>query len=78
MTGLEVEVRDALRGELGEGMLLAGNRVELIGVDEDQVAQVRLIGACQGCPATMQTLVMGLDEIVRKKVPAIKFVELVP
>jgi Fe-S cluster biogenesis protein NfuA len=54
-----------------------GGDVELLGV-VDGVAQVRLRGACCGCPHAAMTLQMGIERHVRERVPEIKGVVNVP
>jgi Fe-S cluster biogenesis protein NfuA len=57
-------VRPALQGHGGD--------VELIGVDEDKTVRVRLQGACKGCPGAMMTMKMGIERILRERVPEVK------
>lgn len=52
-----------------------GGDVELIDVSEDGVVQVRLQGACSGCPMSQMTLKNGIEKIIKKEVPDIKTVE---
>ena len=49
-----------------------GGDVELIGVSDDLTVKVRLLGACQGCPFSVQTLKAGIEQAIRKEVPNIK------
>lgn len=50
-----------------------GGDIELVSVDEatGQVS-VRLQGACRGCPGAAMTLKMGVERILRDKVPGVK------
>ncbi len=52
-----------------------GGNVELIDVSEDGVVQVRLQGACAGCPMSQMTLKNGIERIIKEQVPGIKTVE---
>ena len=52
-----------------------GGDVELIDVSEDGVVQVRLRGACSGCPMSQMTLKNGIERIIKQEVPGIKTVE---
>jgi len=54
-----------------------GGDIELIGV-EDGIAQVRLRGACRGCPHAAVTLQMGVERHLREQIPEIKGVVNVP
>jgi len=52
-----------------------GGDIELVGITEDNVVQVKLRGACAGCPGAQMTLKMGVERIVKEMVPEIKCVE---
>ena len=49
-----------------------GGDVELVGTDEDNTVKVRLQGACQGCPGAAMTMRMGIERILKEKVPEVK------
>jgi len=49
-----------------------GGDIELIGIDEDNTVRVRLQGACRGCPGAAMTLKMGVERLLKEKVPAVK------
>ncbi len=49
-----------------------GGDVELVEVTNDLVVKVKLLGACQGCPFSIQTLKAGIEQAIRKEVPDIK------
>lgn len=55
-----------------------GGDVEVLGVTEEGVVQVRLQGACHGCPMAAMTLQMGIERILKKEIPEIQGVENVP
>ncbi|MBP7746612.1 MAG: NifU family protein [Phycisphaerae bacterium] len=48
-----------------------GGDIEFVGI-EDGVVQVRLKGACSGCPHAAMTLQMGVERHLRERVPEIK------
>ena len=52
-----------------------GGDVELINVSDSGVVQVRLKGACSGCPMSQMTLKNGIERIIKQEVPEIKSVE---
>ncbi len=54
-----------------------GGDVELVGVREDGVVEVRLHGACVGCPSSGLTLHMGVERLLRQEIPGITGVEAV-
>jgi Fe-S cluster biogenesis protein NfuA len=53
-------------------LITDGGDVELVEVTSDLIVKVRLTGACDGCPFSMQTLSAGIEQAIRKKVPEIK------
>ena len=57
-------IRPALQGHGGD--------VELAGTDDDNTVKVRLQGACQGCPGAVMTMKMGIERILKEKVPEVK------
>jgi Fe-S cluster biogenesis protein NfuA len=59
---------DAIRGALQSH----GGDVELVGVDDDNTVRVRLQGACQGCPGATMTMKMGIEKILKERVPEVK------
>lgn len=70
-TGIaEADVRSAL-DEVRPALQMDGGDVELVGIDRD-VVQVRLLGACGGCPMATMTLVGFVEERLKQRVPAIR------
>lgn len=61
------EIRPALQGHGGD--------IELVGVDEDNIVKVKLQGACSGCPGAAMTMKMGVERILKERVPEVKGVE---
>jgi len=53
-------------------LIADGGDVELVEVTDDLVVKVKLVGACQGCPFSMQTLKAGIEQAIRNEVPEIK------
>jgi Fe-S cluster biogenesis protein NfuA len=49
-----------------------GGDIELVGLTDDLTVEVRLTGACNGCPFSVQTLKAGVEQVVKKEVPEIK------
>ncbi|MCE5314307.1 MAG: NifU family protein [Armatimonadota bacterium] len=54
-----------------------GGDVELLDI-VDGVAQVRLQGACHGCPMAAMTLQMGIERILKSEIPEITGIENIP
>jgi Fe-S cluster biogenesis protein NfuA len=55
-----------------------GGDIELVGIDEDKTVRVRLQGACRGCPGAQMTLKMGVERLLKERVPEVKEVVSVP
>ena len=53
-----------------------GGDIELVDV-KDNIAKVRLQGACAGCPMAQMTLKNFVEAMIKKQVPEIKGVEAV-
>lgn len=52
-----------------------GGDVEFVGVTASGIVQVRLHGACVGCPSATMTLRAGIERNLREYVPGISGVE---
>ena len=49
-----------------------GGDVELVATENDKTVKVRLQGACSGCPGARMTLKMGIERLLKEKVPQVK------
>jgi Fe-S cluster biogenesis protein NfuA len=58
-------------------LIADGGDVKLVEITDDLVVKVKLIGACDGCPFSMQTLKAGIEQSIRKDIPEIKEIEAV-
>ena len=52
-----------------------GGDVELVDITDSGIVQVRLTGACKGCPMSQMTLKNGIERLVLKEIPEVKGVE---
>ena len=73
---MEQQVQEAL-DKIRPALQRDGGDVELVEVSDDGIVQVRLQGACGGCPMSQMTLKMGIEKVVKQSVPQIKSVEAV-
>jgi Fe-S cluster biogenesis protein NfuA len=55
-----------------------GGGIVVVGLDADNILQVRLTGACQGCSSSIVTLSMRVESILKAEIKEIRFVEAVP
>ncbi len=49
-----------------------GGDIEFVGIDDDNSVRVRLQGACRGCPGAQMTLKMGVERLLKEKIPEVK------
>lgn len=70
IVAIEQQVRDALE-ELRPALKMDGGDVEFVNF-QDGVVQVRLLGACGGCPMATMTLVGFVEERLKQRVPDIR------
>ncbi|MCD4831185.1 MAG: NifU family protein [Anaerohalosphaeraceae bacterium] len=49
-----------------------GGDIELVEVTEDNTVKVRLQGACKGCPGAAMTLKMGVERLLKERIPEVK------
>ena len=68
-----VEAIDAIRPALQ----MDGGDIELVGVNEEGVVQVKLSGACDSCSISWLTLKGGVERILKDRVPGVTAVEAV-
>ena len=54
-----------------------GGDLELVAVTPDGRVQIRLHGACVGCPSSMMTLKVGVERNIKDHVPEVHSVEAV-
>jgi Fe-S cluster biogenesis protein NfuA len=67
---LRGQVADAL-SMLRPSLAAHGGDIELVDVTDEGQVSVRLKGACHGCPGAMMTLRLGVERILREKVPGV-------
>jgi len=52
-----------------------GGDVELVAITPQGVVQVRLHGACVGCPSSTMTLQSGIERNLKQRVPGVTAVQ---
>ncbi len=71
MSDLKQKVEAAL-DEVRPTLQADGGNVDLISVSDEGKVTVRLTGACGGCPMSQMTLKMGIEKVIKQRVPEIK------
>ena len=72
---MQARVEEAL-AELRPRLAAHGGDVVLVDVTDEGRVSVRLTGACHGCPGAMMTLRLGVERILKERVPGVT--EVVP
>ena len=73
--GVEQRVERALEGVrpyLGSH----GGDVELLGVSDDGVVRLRLLGSCDGCPSSSVTLELAVEGAIHEAAPEVSAIEI--
>ncbi|MFQ6132866.1 MAG: NifU family protein [Armatimonadota bacterium] len=70
------QVEEALK-DVRPALQADGGDIELVDVTEDNIVQVRLQGACAGCPMSQMTLSMGVQQVLQEKIPEVAGVQAV-
>jgi Fe-S cluster biogenesis protein NfuA len=76
-TNLRQRVRHVVAEEIAPLLQMDGTSIEVLSV-QDGVVQVRLLGACAGCPGSSYAVLMGIEEELRRRVPEVEYLEAVP
>lgn len=61
---------DAVLDKIRPSLMSEGGNVELVSVNDGKV-EVRLTGACDGCPMATITLKMGIEQLLKAEIPEI-------
>lgn len=71
------QVARVMTEEVAPLLQLDGGGIEVVDV-EGGVVQVRLHGLCGCCPSTVHAVLMGIEDELRRRVPAVEYLEAVP
>jgi Fe-S cluster biogenesis protein NfuA len=61
--------------EIRPNLQADGGDIELVDVTPEGVVKVRLKGACSGCPGAAMTLKMGVERVLKQRIPEVDHVE---
>jgi Fe-S cluster biogenesis protein NfuA len=74
---LKDRVSEVLAREAGPALDMDGTRIEVLDV-ADGCARLRLAGVCGTCPSSIMAAVTGLEDLLRRHVPEVEYIEAVP
>ena len=66
----EEKVKDVLEA-VRPNLQSHGGDVEFVSVEDDNSVNVRLKGACSGCPSAQMTLKMGIEQMLKEQIPEV-------
>jgi riboflavin kinase/FMN adenylyltransferase len=66
-----------LMEEVAPVLQMDGGNIQLLDI-QNGVARVRIQGGCGGCPSSIMTVIMGMEEEMRRRIPEIEYLEVVP
>ena len=52
-----------------------GGDIKVVSIDNNNIANIELLGNCESCPMSPMTLKLGVEEAIKKNVPEIKGIE---
>jgi Fe-S cluster biogenesis protein NfuA len=61
--------------EIRPNLQADGGDIDLIDVTPDGIVKVKLRGACSGCPGAAMTLKMGVERLLKKRIPEVTGIE---
>lgn len=70
-------VVQVLAKDVAPALGMDGALLEVVQV-QDGVARIRLNGACGCCPSSVMTVIHGIEQELRRRVPEVEYVEVVP
>jgi Fe-S cluster biogenesis protein NfuA len=77
MTDLEERVSQVLAEHARPALDMDGTQIEVLDV-MDGIARLRLGGVCGNCPSSIMAAVMGLEDLLRRHVPEVRYIEAAP
>ncbi len=63
------QVVELIDEEIRPAVAMDGGDVQFVGITEDMVVQLRLMGACSSCPSSTATLAFGIERLLVEEFP---------
>jgi len=61
--------------EIRPNLQADGGDIDLIDVTAEGIVKVKLRGACSGCPGAAMTLKMGVERVLKNRIPEVTGIE---
>ncbi len=68
---IDKETVESILDKIRPSIQADGGDVELVNIRTDNVIEVRLKGACNGCPMATLTLKAGIERIIKEELPEV-------
>ncbi len=62
---------DMALNDIRPHLFVDGGNIEVVGVSDDMIAQLRWLGNCEGCSMSAMTMKAGVEQTLRAKMPEI-------
>ena len=57
--------------EIRPYLIKDGGDIKVVSIDNNNIANIELLGNCESCPMSPMTLKLGVEEAIKKNVPEI-------
>jgi Fe-S cluster biogenesis protein NfuA len=65
---LKQQVEQVIEEKIRPALMRDGGNIQLVDVTDEGVVQVKLQGACAGCPGAIMTLQFGVQKILQEEI----------
>ncbi len=62
---------DAALDEVRPHLAIDGGNIEVLSVSDEQIVQIKWLGACNGCSMTAMTMKAGVEQTLKSRLPQI-------
>jgi riboflavin kinase/FMN adenylyltransferase len=66
-----------LKEEVAPILQMDGGNIQLVDI-QNGVARIRIEGGCDGCPSSIMAIIMGLEQELRRRIPQVEYLEVIP
>lgn len=66
------QIVELIDEEIRPAVAQDGGDVQFVGLTDDNVVQVRLIGSCASCPSSTATLALGIERLIVEEFPDVE------
>lgn len=62
---------DEALDEVRPHLAIDGGNIEVLDVSDDNIVQIKWLGACNGCSMTAMTMKAGVEETLKRRMPEV-------